>query len=271
MFDNMTIGQYYPTGSIIHQLDPRVKIFFTLVYIVMLFCINNIWGYLVAFIILFAIIVASKIPVTYTFKGLKAIIFIILLTVLLNLFMTPGRVIFQWGVVQITAEGVDTAFMIATRLIFLVIGTSILTLTTSPIDLTDGLEFYFSHIPFVKKYAHELSMMMSIALRFIPTLTDETQKIMKAQKARGAQFETGNLMQRAKAMVMILVPLFVSAFRRADELATAMEARCYRGGVGRTKMKQMVLRHYDKIAIFLTFLMIVAIWATRYLPNVPFI
>lgn len=266
MFDNITIGQYYPTDSIIHKLDPRIKIAFTLVYIVMLFVIDNIWGYLFAFIILFSLIYASKIPVKYLFKGIKAIIFIIIITVALNMFLTPGEVIFKFYFVQITLQGVEMAVKMAVRLVFLVVGTSLLTLTTSPIDLTDGLEFYFRHIPFLKKYAHELSMMMSIALRFIPTLMDETSKIMKAQKARGAQFDTGNLIDRAKAMVMILVPLFVSAFRRADELATAMEARCYRGGVGRTKMKQMILTRDDKYAIVLTILMIIILWGSRYIP-----
>ncbi len=266
MFENVTIGQYYPTNSFIHQLDPRIKILFTIVYIVMLFIINNIWGYIAAFVILIIMLVTSKIPISYTLKGLKAIIFIILITVTLNMFMTPGRVIWHWNFMQITAEGVENAISMAVRLVFLVVGTSLLTLTTSPIDLTDGLEFYLRHIPFVKNYAHELSMMMSIALRFIPTLMDETQKIMKAQKARGGQFDTGNLIDRAKAMVMILVPLFVSAFRRADELATAMEARCYRGGVGRTKMKQMILKRNDHIVLFLTVVMIVVLTATRFIP-----
>lgn len=270
MFENMTIGQYYPADSWIHRLDPRTKIFFTMVYIVMLFCIDNIWGYLAAFVILCYMLYASKIPLKYTFKGLKGILVIILITVALNVFMTPGKVIWHWGFMQITAEGIERAVAMAVRLCFLVIGTGLLTLTTSPIDLTDGLEFYLSHIPFVRRYAHELSMMMSIALRFIPTLMDETQKIMKAQKARGAQFDTGSLMQRAKAMVMILVPLFVSAFRRADELATAMEARCYRGGVGRTRMKQMVFRRGDRIVFVLTFVMIAVLWGTRYIPTTMF-
>lgn len=267
MFENVTIGQYYPTGSFIHNLDPRIKILFTVIYIVMLFVINNFYGYLAAFIILLIMLLVSKIPIKYTFRGIKAIIFIILLTVALNMFMTPGRIIWQWGFLHITEEGLRIAVMMAVRLVFLVIGTSLLTLTTTPIALTDGIEFYLSHIPFVKKYAHELAMMMSIALRFIPTLMDETSKIMKAQKARGAQFDTGSLIDRAKAMVMILVPLFVSAFRRADELATAMEARCYRGGFGRTRMKQMVINRDDKITIAFMVLMVVVLWATRYIPG----
>ncbi len=270
MFENMTIGQYYPTSSFIHNLDPRIKILFTFVYIILLFVIDNIWGYLAAFIVLVTLLIVSKIPFRYAIKGLKAIIFIILITVALNMFMTPGDVVWHWSFMQITKQGIQIAVMMAVRLVFLVIGTSLLTLTTSPIDLTDGLEFYLRHIPFVKKYAHELSMMMSIALRFIPTLMDETHKIIKAQKARGAQFDTGNLIDRAKAMVMILVPLFVSAFRRADELATAMEARCYRGGVGRTKMKQMVLKRNDHIAIALIVVMSVVLIGTRFLPPISF-
>ena len=245
MFENITIGQYYPTDSFIHRLDPRTKIVFTAAYIVMLFVINNFWGYLAAGVLLVVMLVTSKIPVRYVFKGLKGIIFIIVLTVILNMFMTQGDVIWSWGFLQITKQGVDTAVKMAIRLVFLVVGTSLMTLTTSPIDLTDGMEACMNVMPGIRKYAHELAMMMSIALRFIPTLLDETQKIMKAQKARGAQLDTGGLIQRAKALVPILVPLFVSAFRRADELAVAMEARCYRGGEGRTKMKPLVYRKQD--------------------------
>lgn len=267
MFDNVTIGQYYPTDSFIHRLDPRIKILFTFVYIISLFIVDNFYGYLLAFIVLLTMLYSSKVPIKYTFRGIKAIIFIILITVALNMFMTPGDVIWHFGFLQITKQGVQIAIMMAVRLVFLVVGTSLLTLTTSPIDLTDGLEFYLSHIPFIKKYAHELAMMMSIALRFIPTLMDETSKIMKAQKARGAQFDTGSLIDRAKAMVMILVPLFVSAFRRADELATAMEARCYRGGFGRTRMKQMILTRDDKLVIVFMVVMVIAFIATRYIPG----
>ncbi len=270
MFENITIGQYYPVNSFVHNLDPRIKILFTFVYIIMLFFVDNVWGYMAALIILMIMIAVSKIPLGYTLRGIRAILVIILITVCLNIFMTPGTVIWSWGFLHITIEGIRTAVMMAVRLVFLVVGTSLLTLTTAPIDLTDGLEFYLSHIPFIKKYSHELSMMMSIALRFIPTLMDETQKIMKAQKARGAQFETGSLIERAKAMVMILVPLFVSACRRADELATAMEARCYRGGTGRTRMKQLVIQRNDKLTCVFMVVMVIVLYGTRFLPDIFF-
>ncbi|MGI6109260.1 MAG: energy-coupling factor transporter transmembrane component T family protein [Eubacteriaceae bacterium] len=266
MFENITIGQYYPTDSFIHRLDPRTKIVFTAAYIVMLFVINNFWGYLAAGILLVVMLVTSKIPIRYVFKGLKGILFIILLTVVLNMFMTQGDVIWSWGFLQITRQGVSTAVMMAVRLIFLVVGTSLMTLTTSPIDLTDGMEACMNVLPGIRHYAHELAMMMSIALRFIPTLLDETQKIMKAQKARGAQLDTGGLVQRAKALVPILVPLFVSAFRRADELAIAMEARCYRGGQGRTRLKQLAYERRDVITYTAMFIMIAVLWGSRYFP-----
>lgn len=266
MFENITIGQYYPTDSFIHRLDPRTKIVFTAAYIVMLFVINNFWGYLAAGILLVVMLVTSKIPIRYVFKGLKGILFIILLTVVLNMFMTQGDVIWSLGFLQITRQGVSTAVMMAVRLIFLVVGTSLMTLTTSPIDLTDGMEACMNVLPGIRHYAHELAMMMSIALRFIPTLLDETQKIMKAQKARGAQLDTGGLVQRAKALVPILVPLFVSAFRRADELAIAMEARCYRGGQGRTRLKQLAYERRDVITYTAMFIMIAVLWGSRYFP-----
>ena len=253
MFKDITIGQYYPADSVIHRLDPRTKIIFTFAYIILLFVLNNLWGYLAAFIFLAAVILMSKIPLGYIFKGLKALVLIILLTVVLNLFMTPGTPVASFGPFTLTAEGICNSTYMALRLIFLIIGTNIMTLTTSPIDLTDGMEFCIKGVPFVRRYAHELSMMMSIALRFIPTLMEETDKIMKAQKARGADFESGNLISRAKALVPILVPLFVSAFRRADELATAMEARCYRGGENRTRMNQLRFTKADTITFIILF------------------
>ncbi len=266
MFKDITIGQYYPTGSAIHRLDPRTKILFTLAFIILLFVINNLWGYLIAAGILAAIVIASKIPFSYIIRGIKGLIFIILLTVILNLFMTPGEVLVQFGVLRITMEGVRIAIFMAIRLIFLVMGTSIMTLTTSPLDLTDGMEDLMKYIPFVRRYAHELAMMMSIALRFIPTLMEETDRIMKAQKARGADFETGNLIARAKALIPILVPLFISAFRRADELATAMEARCYRGGENRTRMKELAYSRQDTLAFLMLALMTAALIASRFIP-----
>lgn len=267
MFENITIGQYYPTDSVIHKLDPRTKIIFTLVYIILLFVIDNVWGYLLAFAMLIVMLSVSKIPIRYVFKGLKGIIFIILLTVILNCFMTPGDVIWSWGFMQITRQGLSTAVMMAIRLVFLVIGTSLMTLTTSPIDLTDGMESCMRYVPFVRRYAHELAMMMSIALRFIPTLMDETQKIMKAQKARGAQLDTGNIMQRAKALIPILVPLFVSAFRRADELAVAMEARCYRGGEGRTRLNALSYQKRDFIVYGVMAAMIGLMIFSKFVPT----
>jgi energy-coupling factor transport system permease protein len=265
MLKDVTIGQFYPTGSVIHQLDPRTKILFTTAFVVMLFFLNNLWGYLTAFFIIAAITLMSKIPVGYIIRGIKGLVLIILLTVVLNLFMTPGTPIASIGPLTITMEGVKVSVFMALRLIFLVVGTSIMTLATSPIDLTDGMEWCMGFIPFVRRYAHELSMMMSIALRFIPTLMEETDRIMKAQKARGANFETGNIVVRAKNLIPILIPLFISAFRRADELATAMEARCYRGGENRTRMKQLVFENRDRISFALMFFMIAGMYLTSWI------
>ncbi|WP_213950885.1 MULTISPECIES: energy-coupling factor transporter transmembrane component T [Tepidanaerobacter] len=251
----ITIGQYIPGNSIIHRLDPRTKIIITLAYMILLFVINNFYGYIfpVAFIILATVL--SGISVRYLLKGLRPLIFIIVLTFALNMFMTPGRVIYQIGPLDITYEGISQASFMAIRLILLIIGTSILTLTTSPIALTDGIELLLSPFKRFGMPAHELAMMMTIALRFIPTLLEETDKIMKAQMARGADFESGNLINRAKNLVPLLVPLFISAFRRADELAMAMEARCYRGGKNRTRMKELKMTFLD-IATFIVFALI---------------
>lgn len=270
MLKDITIGQYYPTGSIIHRLDPRTKIVFTTAFIVMLFLINNGWGYLLSFILIATITLLSKIPISYIVRGIKGLVLIILLTVILNLFMTPGDIIATLGPLTITMQGLKIATFMALRLILLVVGTSVMTLTTSPIDLTDGMEWCIRFIPFIRRYAHELSMMMSIALRFIPTLMEETERIMKAQKARGANFETGSLIARGKNLIPILVPLFISAFRRADELATAMEARCYRGGENRTRMNSLVFKKPDRIAFMLMFLMIAGLFASRWI-QIPFI
>lgn len=264
MFKDITIGQYYPTDSVIHKLDPRTKIIFTLVFIVLLFLIQNLWGYIAASVFLIFVVALSKIPGGYVLRGLKGLIIIILITMALNMFMTPGTVIFQWGVMQITVEGIRTSIYLALRLILLVAGTSVMTLATSPLDITDGMESCMKRIPLLKRVAHELAMMMSIALRFIPTLMEETEKIMKAQKARGADFESGNLIERAKALVPILVPLFVSSFRRADELATAMEARCYRGGENRTRMHQLKYAKRDAIAYVIMIILIFVIVGSRF-------
>ena len=240
MIRDITIGQYYPVDSKIHRLDPRTKILLTFAYIIALFLVDTVWGYLGVMLSLALAIKISKVPLKYMLKGLKSIVFILLFTVVLNIFFTPGEhIILEWGFLKITWEGILFAVEMGTRLILLIVGSSLLTLTTSPIQLTDGIESLL--MPFTKIHvpAHEIAMMMSISLRFIPILLEETDKIMKAQTARGADFETGNIMQRAKAMIPIMVPLFISAFRRAEELAMAMEARCYQGGKGRTRMNKL--------------------------------
>lgn len=242
MLRDITLGQYYPVDSVLHRLDPRTKLFGTLVYIVTLFIADTVWAYVAAAAFLVLAIRLSKVPVKFMVRGLKSIVFLLLLSVSFNLFLTPGTPIFRIGFLQMTWEGLRFAAFMAIRLIFLVMGSTILTLTTTPNQLTDGLEKSLGFLKKVGAPVHEVSMMMSIALRFIPILIEETDKIMKAQMARGADFESGNLIQKAKAMVPLLVPLFISAFRRATDLAMAMEARCYRGGEGRTKMKPL---HYE--------------------------
>ena len=265
MLKDVTVGQYYPTNSIIHKLDPRTKINFTFIYIIALFFIDNYWGYLFALVFLYGLIKVSKIPVRYILRGIKGLLFIIVFTVVVNLFMTPGTTLVKLGVLTITREGLHFAVFMALRLIFLVTGTSLMTLTTSPIALTDGIEYLLKGIPLIKRYAHEISMMMTIALRFIPTLMEETDKIMKAQKARGADFESGNLFKRAKNLIPLLVPLFIGAFRRADELAVAMEARCYRGGDNRTRLNELKYTKNDSISYVITIFMVACIFATRFI------
>lgn len=249
MIRDITIGQYYPVNSPVHKLDPRTKILLTFAYIIALFFVDTVWGYLGVFITLMLSIKVSKVPLKYMLKGLKSIVVILMFTVVLNVFFTTGEhLIVEWGFIRITWEGIFFAIEMGTRLILLIIGSSLLTLTTSPIQLTDGIESLL--MPFTKIHvpAHEIAMMMSISLRFIPILLEETDKIMKAQTARGADFETGNIMQRAKAMIPIMVPLFISAFRRAEDLAMAMEARCYRGGSGRTRMNKLAYHNSDFVA-----------------------
>ncbi|MHC6178408.1 energy-coupling factor transporter transmembrane component T family protein [Clostridium sp. JNZ X4-2] len=250
MIKDITIGQYIPGDSFVHKLDPRVKILISLIYIVDLFIVNSFKGYII--IVLFTIIsiLISKVQIVYIYKGLKPILILVLITAVLNMFMTGGvnPPLFRWKFLAIYKEGLIMAAFMTLRLVFLIIGTSLLTLTTSPIELTDGIEKLLNPMKKIGVPAHELAMMMTIALRFIPTLMDETDKIMKAQMARGADFQSGNIIQRAKSLVPILVPLFISSFRRADELAMAMEARCYRGGEGRTRMKQLRLTNRDFIA-----------------------
>jgi energy-coupling factor transport system permease protein len=245
MLRDITIGQYFPGDSLIHRLDPRMKIVLTMAYIVMLFVATNPIGLLIGILFLVLTYAVSKIPGAMILKSLKPVVPIILFTAVLNMFFIDGKVLWQWWVIKITLQGVTTAIVMSIRIVCLIAGTSLLTYTTSPIALTDGIERLCNPLKRFKLPVHELAMMMTIALRFIPTLIEETDKIMSAQKARGADLESGGLIQRAKALIPILIPLFVSAFRRADELALAMECRCYRGGEGRTRMKQLKIHGFD--------------------------
>ncbi|MBQ5868106.1 MAG: energy-coupling factor transporter transmembrane protein EcfT [Lachnospiraceae bacterium] len=259
MLRDITLGQYYPIDSVLHRMDPRTKLFGTMAYIVSLFIADSLPVYAAAALFLVIAIRMSKVPVKFMVRGLKSIVILLLISVSFNLFLTPGTPIFKIGFLQMTWEGVEFAALMAVRLIFLVLGSTILTLTTTPNQLTDGLEKSLGFLGKVGVPVHEVSMMMSIALRFIPILIEETDKIMKAQMARGADFETGNLIQKAKAMVPLLVPLFISAFRRATDLAMAMEARCYRGGDGRTKMKPLRYKNRDRVAYAVCFVYLAAV------------
>ena len=248
MLRDITLGQYYQADSVIHKLDPRVKLISTITFIISLFIIDNVWGYCIAALFLAIVIKLSKVPFRFMVKGMKAIVFILLITVVFNLFLTPGEALFSVWKLTITKEGLRIAVLMAVRLTFLIIGSSIMTLTTTPNNLTDGMEKLMRPLKIFKVPVHEVAMMMSIALRFIPVLLEETDKIMKAQIARGADFESGNLIKKAKSLVPLLVPLFISAFRRANDLAMAMEARCYRGGDNRTKMKPLKYKRCDAAA-----------------------
>ncbi len=263
MLSDITIGQYYPSNSVLHKLDPRTKIIAILVYMVSLFIVNNFYGLLGMLAISATVVLISKIPLKYFFRGLKMIVFIVLLTVALQMFMTPGEVIWQWSFLKVTAEGIRQAIFMGTRLVLLISITSILTLTTTPIALTDGIERLLKPFQRIGVPAHELAMMMSIALRFIPTLVEETDKIMKAQAARGANFDSGNMSEKVKALVPLLVPLFLSAFQRADELAVAMEARCYHGGTNRTRLKELQYTGKDTAAAVLCLCMVAAAVMSR--------
>ena len=258
MLRDMTLGQYYQTESVIHRLDPRVKLAGTLLFIISLFFFRNFIGYLVAALFLALVIGLSHVPFRFMVKGMRAVVFLLLITVVFNLFLTPGEALVSIWKLTITKEGLATAVTMAVRLTMLIIGSSIMTLTTTPNNLTDGLEKGLRPLKLFKVPVHEVAMMMSIALRFIPILLEETDKIMKAQIARGADFESGNLIRRAKALVPLLVPLFISAFRRANDLAMAMEARCYRGGDGRTKMKPLIYKRRDGIAYICILVYLVA-------------
>ena len=265
MLREITLGQYYPADSVIHRLDPRLKLIGTMAFLVSLFISDGWVGYVVATVFLAGVIKASRVPFRYMMKGLRTIFIILLITVVFNLFVVPGEVIWQFWVLRVTREGLSQAGFMAVRLIYLIIGSSVMTLTTTPNDLTDGLERVLGPLRMVKVPVHEIAMIMSIALRFIPILLEETDKIMKAQMARGADFDSGNLIQKAKNMVPLLVPLFISAFRRAGDLALAMEARCYRGGAGRTKMKPLMYEKRDYAGYGLLALYLAATIAVRIL------
>lgn len=248
MIRDITIGQYYQSDSKIHRLDPRTKLFATLIYLIMLFVSSNVAAYIFSAMYILIIIRVSKIPLGFIFRGLRAIFAILFISVFFNIFFTPGKLIFSWWIIKITYEGLVKAVLMGFRFVLLIIGSSILTFTTTPNNLTDGLEKSLGFLEKIKIPVHDIAMMMSIALRFIPILMEETDKIMKAQTARGADFETGNIFKRAKAMIPILVPLFISSIRRANDLAVAMEARCYRGGAGRTKMYPIKYKTGDYFA-----------------------
>ena len=263
MFDSITLGQYYQTDSALHRLDPRVKLVGTFAYLIALFVVDSWVGYLLAALFLAAMIRLSNVPFRYIVRGMKTILFLLLITVCFNLFLTPGEVIWQFGFLKMSREGLSFAIKMALRLSLLILGSSIMTLTTTPTQLTDALESLMRPLKKIHVPVHEISMMMSLALRFIPILMEETDKIMKAQIARGADFESRNLVKKIKSLVPLLVPLFISAFRRANDLAMAMEARCYRGGEGRTKMKPLVYQGRDRVAYGVLLLYFAACIATR--------
>lgn len=259
MLKDITIGQYFPGKSVVHRLDPRFKIIITAIFIVSLFCADNFLGLLISCVFMLISFLISQIPFKLMLKSIKPIIPIIIFTTVLNLFFLDGVTLFKIGFIKITYEGLRTSGFMIVRIIALIMGTSLLTYTTSPITLTDAIERLMSPLAKIHLPVHELAMMMTIALRFIPTLIEETDKIMSAQKARGADMESGNLMQRAKALTPILIPLFVSAFRRAEELALAMECRCYHGGDGRTRLKELKSTSADYMALGLSFIFLDAV------------
>lgn len=265
MLKDITLGQYFPGNTIVHRLDPRTKLIAVVLYIAALFTANNWSATALVLLTLVFCVALSRIRPKALFKGLKPLIVIVILTAVLNLFYSDGNVICSFWVLRITDNGIRRAVLMVLRIILLVCGTFLLTYTTSPLQLTDGLEQLLSPLKKLRFPVHELSMMMSIALRFIPTLIEETDKIMSAQKARGADFDTGNLFQKARALVPLLVPLFISAFRRADELAIAMECRCYHGGEGRTRLRQLIFVRRDYLALAGSLFMVAAVYVLRYL------
>ncbi len=248
MLKNISIGRYYGVESPIHRLDPRLKILTTFAYLIFLFLINSVWSLAFMALILFISIKLSNVPFKFVLKGVRPILFIVILTGILNLFMTDGNLLFQYRFIKITDQGIVKAIFTAFRLVFLIMASSLMTYTTTELSLTDGIESLLNPLKRIKVPAHEIAMMMSIALRFIPTLIDETDKIMKAQKARGARFDSKNLFTKARSFLPLLIPIFISAFKRAEDLALAMEARCYRGGYGRTRLKKLKYGKNDMIA-----------------------
>lgn len=265
MLGNITLGQYYPTTSFMHSLDPRTKILCTMIFIVGIFLADTwvAYGVVTAFVLLG--IALSNLPLSLVWKAVKPLWIIIVFTMVIHVFTTPGTLVWQWGWLHVTEEGLRQGTMMTMRLVYLITFSALLTYTTSPIVLTDGIEQLLNPFRGIGVPAHELAMMMTIALRFIPTLLQETERIMKAQKARGADFESGNLIRRGKALVPLMVPLFVSAFRRADELATAMEARCYRGGENRTRLHELHYEKVDVVAFAGTFAVVLALAVLRWL------
>ena len=264
MLKDITLGQYFPGDTLIHRLDPRTKLIGLVCYIVALFLAKSYASYALMVLVLVSLSALAHIRAKTLLSGLKPLIFIVAFTGIINLFYGSGEPLVQWGFLKITANGIRTAVFMVLRIMLLVCGTFLLTYTTSPLQLTDGLERLLAPLKAVRFPVHELAMMMSIALRFIPTLIEETDKIMSAQKARGASFDTGKLTERAKALIPLLVPLFVSAFRRADELATAMECRCYHAGVGRTRMKELQFAPRDTAALIACALLIAAVSVLRH-------
>ena len=266
MLRDITLGQYFPGKTIVHRLDPRTKLILTIVYVVTLFLAKSWTSYAFMACILAGIVLTSRIGLRTMLKNLKPIVLVILFTAVLNMFFTRGEVLLEFWIIKLTREGLITAGKMTVRLILLISGTFLLTYTTSPIALTDGLETLLKPLKKIRFPVHELALMMALALRFVPTLIEETDKIMSAQKARGADMETGGVFKRARALIPVLVPLFISAFRRADDLAEAMESRCYHGGQGRTRMKVLHMSANDVVALLLGLAVIAAILLANLLP-----
>ena len=265
MFRDVAFGQYYPTGSVVHRMDPRMKLLLTIMFVVAIFFVNTYFGFMLTAAVLILIILIAKLPMLSVLKSVRAIIFIVIFAAVINLFMIKnGEVLWSWKALQITDQGVHTTIKMTLRLVLLISGASLLTLTTTPVEIADGTESLIKPLALIKVPVHDIAMIMSIALRFIPTLFEETQKIISAQKARGASFDTGGLIARAKALLPVLIPLFVNSFRRADELAFAMDARCYNATEKRTKMKVMRFGAADFVAFFLIAAYFVAVLLDRY-------